>query len=180
MDSKNILTTVVVAALVTIVVSLGMNALQLSPIFGSAAPVGSYQPTGFVNANECTKDGVCEVNALVSTSDQGSIFEGPLNANGGFYMPYGLNNILDIASTDGGALFVSTSTGKVGVGTSNPEIKFHVVGDSIIDGAFNARQGVYVQNGPVDVVGGYIRSSDLIGNGTVKVCVDSTGKLKRC
>ena len=72
MDSKNILVTVIVAALVTIIVSLGMNGLQLSPSMGKATPVGSYSSSDLVNANECTKDGVCEVNSLVSFVTDGS------------------------------------------------------------------------------------------------------------
>lgn len=61
MDKKNILTTVVVAALVTIIVSVGFDSMQFSPILGKATPIGSYSSTEFVNANECTKDGVCEM-----------------------------------------------------------------------------------------------------------------------
>ncbi|MBU0761007.1 MAG: hypothetical protein KJ600_01315 [Nanoarchaeota archaeon] len=56
-----------VAALVTIIVSVGFDSMHFSPILGKATPIGSYSSTEFVNANECTKDGVCEVESLVSS-----------------------------------------------------------------------------------------------------------------
>ena len=83
MDSKNILTTVVVAAIVTIVVFFAMDTLQLSPILGKAMPIGSYSSTEFVNANECTKDGVCEVDNVVGqVGDFDSLEANDLDVNG--------------------------------------------------------------------------------------------------
>ncbi len=155
---------------ITITVVIGIVALALGLIASSFQGGAQYSPTDddpsdqpFINANECTRDGVCEVNAI-STRDP---FR-HINVDANLTVTDGIQTTA--ISTRNLGVFDQFGTTFIAGGGSI----YGVAADIIFRGRVSASNSLTVgENLRV------ISLSTPIGNATAYVCVTGSGSLYR-